>query len=416
MEQKRTALLNGLIVTKNEVLQDHAIVIKDKFIEEIVPVSQYSSHTKKDTSLDIIDCSGQYILPGLIDIHSDMLETVIVPRKGLVFDLDLALYEADRQLISQGITTIFHSISIANSTICNRKRTLSVSQMVAIGDAICEICPELLIHHRFHARLEMNTIEAYNAILQRVKQGKIHELSLMNHTPGQGQYASLDMFKVEIKKQYGDISDVKIEEIIKACQEKPLLSEMQINQLLHTAIANKIPVAFHDLETNEQLSFMQRYGIRIGEFPLNAEIAANSSNLKILNLVGAPNILKMKSHNNNASAIELLQHKWAQIICSDYYSPALLTAVFMLPKVTTLTLPEAVSYATYYPAMAVCIDNQYGSLIPGKKADIIVVNYDGTIPKVVQTYVDGVKRHQLYYGGKRGERRYKAGKITPDAI
>lgn len=393
MSRTKFALINGLIITESEVLTDFAVIIQGKLIKDVLPMDLI-----KGSDLELIDCSGQYILPGLIDIHSDMIETVIVPRKGLVFDFATALYEADRQLISQGITTIFHSISIANSTICNRKRTLSVSEMIGIGDAICQYDPELLIHHRFHARLELNTLEAYGDIFQRVQCGKVHELSLMDHTPGQGQYASLDTFKVEIKKQYGEVSNARMSEIIEECQQKPLLSPDKIENLLRLAVDKGIPTAFHDLETENQLLFMKNYGINISEFPLNADIARKATELGLLNLVRAPNIFKGGSHNNNISATELLQNGYAKIICSDYYSPVLLASIFRLPKITKLTLPEAVSFATYYPAQAVGIDNRYGSIKPGKNADIIVVNNNGSVPTVVLTFVDGVNRLQLYYG------------------
>ncbi len=402
MSQKRTVLSNGFIVLRHEILQGYAVVLRGEKIEGIVPVENISH--SEDTS-EYIDCFGLYIIPGLIDIHSDMVETIIVPRKGLVFSNEIALHEADRQLIGHGITTIFHSVSIANSTICNRRRTLSVPQMMSIGDAINQYDAQLLIHHRFHARLELNTIEAFESILHRLKSGQIHELSLMNHTPGQGQYASLDAFKVEIQKQYGDISESQMLSIIKECQAKPLLTSDQISELLECANSRGIPIAFHDLETQKQLLFMKEHGIRIAEFPLSTDISARAAADGFFNVVGAPNILRKGSHNKNASAAELLKNGLAKIVCSDYYSPALLPAIFMLPRISRITLPEAVSFATYYPAQAVQLDNIYGSIAPGKNADIIVVDAKSTVPKVLIAFVDGEKKYQLYYGETTNEYR-----------
>lgn len=395
MSQKATILANGLIVLQHEVLQGNAIVICGEKIEDIVSIEE-ATHLKNVS--DYIDCSGLYIIPGLIDIHSDMVETIIVPRKGLTFSNEIALHEADRQLIGHGITTIFHSISIANSTICNRERTLSVPQMISIGDAINKYDSQLLIHHRFHARLELNTTEAFESILRRIKSNQIHELSLMDHTPGQGQYASLDTFKVEILKQYGDISESQMLSIIKECQAKPILTSAQISELLDSANLMGIPVAFHDLETHEQLLFMKKYGIHIAEFPLSIDISALAATDGIFNVVGAPNILRQGSHNMNASATELLKNGFAKIICSDYYSPALLPAIFKLPNVSQITLPEAISFATYNPAQAVGLDNNYGSIAPGKIADIIVVDAKKAVPKVLMAFIDGKKKYQVYYG------------------
>ena len=194
-------------------------------------------------------------------------------------------------MIGLGITTIFHSISIANSTICNRERTLSVPQMIGIGDAINQYDAQMLIHHRFHTRLELNTIEAFESILNRIKSNQSHELSLMDHTPGQGQHASLDTFKVEIRKQYGDISESQMLSIIKECQAKPLLTSAQISELLECTNSMGIPIAFHDLETDRQLLFMKEYGIRIAEFPLSTDISARAAADGFFNVVGAPNII-----------------------------------------------------------------------------------------------------------------------------
>ena len=394
MSSRKTVLSNGLIVLQQEILRNYAVILCGEKIEDIVPVEKIPY---LENVSEYIDCTGLYIIPGLIDIHSDMIENIIVPRKGLAFSNEIALYEADRQLIGHGITTVFHSISIANSTICNRRRTLSVPQMIGIGDAINQYDGQLLIHHRFHARLELNTIEAFGGVLHRIKSRKIHELSLMNHTPGQGQYASLDTFKVEIRKQYGDIPESQMLSIIKECQAKPLLTSEQITKLLDCANSMCIPIAFHDLETDHQLLFMRKNGIHISEFPLSADIAARASAEGLFNIVGAPNVLRNGSHNKNVSATELLKNGYAKIICSDYYSPALLPAIFMLPQISQITLSEAVSFATYYPAQAVCLDHIYGSIEPGKNADIIVVDAKSTVPKVLIAFVDGEKKYQLCY-------------------
>lgn len=113
-------------------------------------------------------------------------------------------------------------------------------------------------------------------------------------------------------------------------------------------------------------------------------------------MVGAPNILLNGSHNNNASATELLEHGYANIICSDYYSPSLLTSVFLLPKITHISLPEAVNFATLNPARAVKIDEKYGSIMPGKNADLIVVNNDKDIPRVTLVFIDGTIQQQTF--------------------
>jgi alpha-D-ribose 1-methylphosphonate 5-triphosphate diphosphatase len=174
-------LHQGTVVQSDKCLTEHSVLIRDGKIERVVCSNDV------DTSAHItIDCSGLFIMPGFIDIHSDVLETMIVPRKGIIMDVEIALFEIDKQLISQGITTTYHSISIANSTVCDEKRTLSIEQMLEIGRHIAHLNNGLLIDHKYHARLEVNTIEVYEEIADMIRDGAIDELSLMDHTPGQG--------------------------------------------------------------------------------------------------------------------------------------------------------------------------------------------------------------------------------------
>lgn len=391
MDCKYITLINGKIITENTILENSVLRIKSGYIDKIAGCNEDMEYG------EVIDCTGKFIMPGLIDIHSDVVENIIVPRKGIIFNNYLALSEVDKELACQGITTIYHSISIANSTICNRKRTLSVDQMITIGDDISKYRKEMLINHRFHARLELNTIEAYLKILKRLKNGVIQELSLMNHTPGQGQYSSLEVFKVEIRKQYGDISSERIDEIIHGCQNKPLLSQHQIQNLLETAQKNNIPIAFHDVELEIQLNFMKENRIKICEFPLNFDIAKKAHEQGLYNLVGAPNVIKNGSHNKNVAALELIKAGYAHVICSDYYTPALLQSLFIIAKNTNIPLYEAVKYSSLNPAIALGIQDEYGSIAEGKRADIIIVSNDMPIPRVCKVIINGKVKVELNY-------------------
>ena len=377
---------NGKIVTNDEILDKYMLLIENDKIKEIV--KEDALITDKD--YEIIDAEGGYIMPGLIDIHSDVIETLIVPRKGLIFDNTLALVELDKQLMNQGITTMYHSVSVANSTICNRNRTLSVEEMLEIGKIIHNT-KGLLINHRFHARLELNTSEAVSTLLHMMENGQVHELSLMDHTPGQGQYSDLNMFKKEIIKQYGNLSIDKQEEIITICQRKSKLNNEMIQKLVDSASKNMISIAYHDVENEKQLKWMKVNKISICEFPLNIEIAQKAVAQGLYSIVGAPNILKEKSHNNNLSAIEALKYNGANIICSDYYSCGLLHAIFRLAFKHGFSLPKATSLATINPAKALNISDCRGSISKNKYADIIIVKYDYNkyLPKLRYVLVGG---------------------------
>lgn len=380
----KTILKNGLIITENEILKDYSVLIEDGIIKEIFPNQRFFS-----IDADEFDCRNNYILPGLIDIHSDVIEKVISPRKGTVFNNTIAVNEIDKQLACQGITTTLHSISFAATTISNNKRSLSLENMFDLCDLIHDQKHNLLINHKFHARLELNTYSIYEKLLLYISEGKIQELSFMDHSPGQGQYRDLDAFRKIIYSQYGKITDRQAEQIIKICKNKPKFDEHQLNTLIIKARENKVPIAYHDVECKSQIDMMVKKGIKICEFPLNSEVANYARKNNIFSVVGSPNIVLGRSHNNNISAKDLISDKSANIICSDYFSTTLLISVFVLFNEKICSLPEAVKLVTINPAKAIGIDEKYGSISKGKIADIIIVNCDDKTPRVRATFVKG---------------------------
>lgn len=386
-KDKKIILFNCNIVTEFEVLVKKAIVISNNIIDEIIDESKVFTYNAK-----LINCNGDYILPGLIDIHSDVIEKIIVPRKSVMFDNLIALNEIDRELMLHGITTIFHSISIAESTVCDNKRTLKLDNMFELCDLIGCQRNNLSINHKFHARLELNSINAFNYIYPRLDQGIINELSFMDHTPGQGQYKNIDVFKSVIQQQYGFVSEKRKNEIIDICVNKPKLDLQEINALIFKANEFEIPMAYHDVDSKEQIDWMKKNNIKICEFPLNEDIAQYASEQGMYTIVGAPNIILGHSHYNNANASQLLLNGSANIICSDYFSSSLLLSIFKMNKLFNVPLHLSTNYATLYPAKAVNIGHQYGSIETGKIADLIVVNTSDLIPKVSKVFISGELR------------------------
>lgn len=384
----RILLYNGIIVTSSTVLFDHNILIENGIIEDIYP-----SYTQKYPDAIKYNCKENYIFPGLIDLHCDCLETVIVPRKGVIFDTNYALLQYDKQLISQGITTMYHSISIANSTIVNKKRTLSVEKQLAIGEVIYNAKTSTLIDHKFHSRIELNTIEAYEPIKNMLLNKKIDQLSFMDHSPGQGQYHDLSVYKKEIDKQYGQLDDFYKEKIISVCQNKKKLSETQMLSLIKICNETNIPLAYHDVDNQNILDWMNKNHFSICEFPLSLDICKKAKEYSMFSVVGAPNIILGKSHNNNLSATALIKDNVANIICSDYYSPSLLLSIVTLTK-QGISLPDAVNYCSYYPAKAVKLDKK-GSIKIGNIADLIIVDLKDNFPTVVAVYINGEMKYEI---------------------
>lgn len=170
-------LFNGKIVTPVEIIPEGTIYIENGLIKDIV--SQKFLHQAELA----YDCKGNYVLPGLIDIHCDVVENVIASGKGPLFSMELALTYLDKQLITNGITTMNHSVSIAKYTSVLKNRPIPLTRQYEIGYTINKLKSSLFITNLFHARLELNTPESYEFIRSMLKEGLINEISFMDHSP-----------------------------------------------------------------------------------------------------------------------------------------------------------------------------------------------------------------------------------------
>ena len=188
------AIKNGRLVLPDRVQDGKILVLADdriRGIEDEIPQGADR----------VIDAHGRYVLPGFLDIHSDRIEQFILPRPTARFDFELALKECERELLHQGITTIFHSFSLYKDEKFGKSplRTLqSVREMAALIRDIHDRYH--LIHHRFHLRLEIDNLDAYDIAVDMIERGLIHEISFMDHSPGQGQYKDLAIYRTALAK------------------------------------------------------------------------------------------------------------------------------------------------------------------------------------------------------------------------
>ena len=130
-------------------------------------------------------------------------------------------------------------------------------------------------------------------------------------------------------------------------------------------------------------------GITISEFPVEMAAAEAAARSGMHVAVGAPNVLRGKSTSNNLSALEAIMSNTVDILCSDYYSPALLHAVFRLFREGRLSLPKAVRMVSANPARAAGLHAELGSIEVGKRADLIMVSDSADLPSVVGAWVGG---------------------------
>lgn len=379
------AIINGVIVTEQQFLKNHIVLVEDNLINAIVHEADIDLH-----GIEVLDAKGGYVSPGFVDIHSDYIETIVSPRPTSVMSMNIGLRESERILMTHGITTIFHSLSYYGDDKYSHKAIRNPENVQKCVDAIYASHEEPhLIRHRLHARFEIDSIDQIPNLERNIKDGKVHLLSFMDHTPGQGQYRNLEIYK-NIMRGYRSMSDQEANVLIQNQVDKAKMTFDDIERLSRLAIEHNIAVASHDDDDVAKIQLVQSYGTTISEFPITLDVAKEAKKMGMQTIAGAPNILNGGSHSGNLSASEAIQAQVIDIICSDYYPPAMLHGIFELSKQYDEDLHRLFQLVTINPARAVNLDHEIGSIEVGKKADILIIEQmeDG-YPVVTTTMVDG---------------------------
>ena len=386
-------LTNGIIVQVDGLLENHAIVIKEKWIEAIIPQDQVDNYQ----GYDIIDVRRNYISPGFIDTHSDYIEKVIAPRPSPLMDYKLGIKETERILMTHGITTMFHSLSLYNDDLFGKNIIRRPEHAQRIIHMINEMHDEKhLIRHRVHARYEIDNLMMVDTVIDLMHKGKIHYLSLMDHTPGQGQYSNIETYRQTLLG-YGTVDETNVDDKIDTRIQTPKISIEDMQRMIAAAHEVGISVASHDDDSLDKLDFNQALGIDISEFPITLEVAQAAKDMGMMTVGGAPNILLGGSHSGNMSVAEGINHDAIDILCSDYYPSGLVHAIFQMHDQHAIPLHEMINRLSLYPAQALQLKD-FGQIKEGYYADLITIGVDeDRYPSVNSVFVGGVPVIQTQY-------------------
>lgn len=377
----KTCIYNANIILPDEVVKGY-ICIEDNIITKVsgeaLPAYIY------DWDINIIDAREAYIMPGVIDMHSDAIEKEIQPRPNTLFPVNMAFYELEKRLACVGITTIYHSLC------------LSEEWGVRDSEMVLEIIDNInrlknvrsMINHRIHLRYELTYLEGLKILERLIDSKHIDFMSYMDHTPGQGQFKTFEELKRFTMQSYGKKEKDVNELIDRSLELQNMINWSELMRLAFMAKSKGIRLAFHDDDSNEKIDTLLKFEGVLSEFPINIQTAVYAKSQGLHVCVGAPNIVRGKSHGNNMRAIDAISINAADIICSDYLPSAMLPAVFKLKK-EGIPLPDAVKMATLNPAKALGINNRLGVIEEGKQADLLIVELHNDYPVVRKTLVEG---------------------------
>jgi alpha-D-ribose 1-methylphosphonate 5-triphosphate diphosphatase len=376
---KDLLIQNAQIVSPEAVIADASLIVHGGLIEAILDEKSIN----RDHFAKVIDAQGQYLLPGIIDIHTDAIEKEIHPRPGANFPIEVAFRELERRMSGCGITTVFHSIYLGYYA----AEDYGEIDRRLLFNEINELCrSHTIIDNRIHLRFEITGVEEYQTCLDLIEAGCVQMLSFMDHTPGQGQYG-MDKYSKYLRAQGKTEAEIEI-----ACAEslqQERLSEAQMKAISSVCRQYNIPIASHDDDNPGKVASMHRIGATICEFPINFEAAQHAIELGMPTVGGASNVLRGGSLSGNLNVQKAIEARLINTLCSDYYPPAILHALFKLEKIGSLRLPEAVQLATLSAAKASGMAKEKGSIELGKEADLILVDLSTGIPVVTHTFLKG---------------------------
>lgn len=375
MTLQSTVIVNGRVVTPTGVIDPGHVVIDGG---TIVAVADGRPDVTADRE---VDAGGRLVMPGLVDLHGDELERYRSPRPGATVPLAAALSACDRANAAAGITTKYHAVAFEQSPDDGRSLGTAKRILRAIADA-----PDLLTDAAVHARCELADEQCPDAVESVVEDEAVGVVSLMNHEPGQGQFAEDDDFVHHYTDGRSvDVDSDAAEELAdrRASVDDQTLAE-RAERVVAAADEAGVPTAVHDPMSEATVEWAADLGIDICEYPTTREAAAAARDLGLTTVMGAPNLVRGESLWGNLSVREAIEADIVDALCSDFYPRALLLSVFCDES---RPLAERVARVSARPAAAAGLPDR-GRVEPGARADLLVVD-EGYPPTVLRSFVAG---------------------------
>jgi alpha-D-ribose 1-methylphosphonate 5-triphosphate diphosphatase len=370
-----TLLTHARIVLADDVLQNAALLIEDGRIAAVDPMGARADR--------IVDLGGQTLLPGLVDLHCDAIEKEAEPRSRVLFPMDFAVAQVDRRNAAAGITTPYHAVSFANREWGVRNNQTAA----ALIRAMHGFHPHSLVDNRVHCRYEVTDPHAVDVLIELMDAGMVSLLSIMDHSPGQGQFKTLGAYLEYMMGNHG-MSREQAEEAARAKTEAREGALGRVERLLERARLHGIPTASHDDDSVHRIAAMRALGVAMSEFPITLDTAKAAVSCGLPTILGAPNVLRGQSQSGSMRAIDAIRAGVASCLCSDYQPSTLIAAAFAAARQASLSLPKAIALVAGNPAKAAGLQDR-GHIQAGMRADLVAVAAIGSQVLVTHTWSAG---------------------------
>lgn len=372
-----TLFTNARIVLPDEIIQG-TVIVRDGKVFEVIEGSVSASGE---------DLDGDYLIPGLVELHTDHLESHYVPRPGVAWPAIPAVMAHDAQIAAAGITTVFDALRAGSFEPGDHSAREATALSTAIFDA--QNSGRLRAEHFIHLRCELPCADTAESAEMTAKAGPLHLVSIMDHTPGARQFVSINKFREYYLGKKLILPELMDGYIAQRQEMQAKHARANKKAILDLAARIGVRLASHDDATEAHVEEAIADGVAIAEFPTTREAAQAAHRNGLAVLMGAPNVVRGKSHSGNISAAEVAASGHLDVLSSDYVPSSLLPAAFRLAEtVPGMGLPAAMRTITLNPARAAGLDDR-GAIEPHRRADLVQVRVQEGIPAVRCVWREG---------------------------
>ncbi len=369
---------NARLVLRNEIIDGH-LAVRDGKIAGL--------GTGPTAGEDV---DGDFLIPGLIELHTDNIEKNLQPRPGMLWPTPLAAIIAhDTACAGAGITTVYDSVSVGMYADAPGRREFLTVTVESVKQGMARDL--FRAEHFLHMRCELPDAAVLDLMETIWDEPLLTLLSLMDHTPGQRQWRDMEKYRVFLtpRLKQGETFEGRVADRVAKGQE---LAPKHRSAILERwrATGARLPLASHDDTTLDHVAEAKRDGVTIAEFPTTHEAAAALKAANIGVLMGAPNVVRGGSHSGNVSALDLAANGLVDGLSSDYAPFSLLHGGFLLHQNAGMTLPDAIATVTATPARLAGLSDR-GAIEEGLRADLVRVRLVDGLPVVRAVWRAGIR-------------------------
>lgn len=336
-----------------------------------------------------VDCDGDIVMPGLIELHTDNLERHIQPRPKVDWPHASAIVAHDRELASVGITTVFDALRVGSVVSDNSTGYGEYARQLASEILDLRARGALQISHFLHLRAEVCSETLIDELDKFGPDDRVGILSLMDHTPGQRQFADIGQLRKYMVGKHGMNEDAFQAHIAGLRDLSERLGCVHEAAAVAAAFRYGAVLASHDDSTAAQVAVSAGHGAQLAEFPTTAEAAQACRDHGIKVMMGAPNLIRGGSHSGNVAARALAEAGLMDIVSSDYVPSGLLGAALMLGEIWD-DIARGVATVTIAPAQAAGLHDR-GAIRIDARGDVIRVARIGDTAALRGVWVQGCR-------------------------